>query len=391
VTHDAVRELLAGYAAGVLSDAHSNVVRAHLAGGCLECLQDVFSRPVGLPLPAEVPPAKVQVTAPLPPVQPRRIRDGRIVAGAFLVSLCSIAVAVSMITERSTRTPDGNAVELTRQLDQTQQLRTSLAGRLAQLERAAASAENMSRAADDMRSSMDELQHDLDAARLRIASLKRALRRQDSDFHEKQQSLEAVIASLSRHVPGGGKTAETACDRVAEPARGICTAFCRVNDCHRNPGAACEPLRARYEELTGAHVPPCDVAIASDTLIPCETSHVNVWSFAVKQGQRYTISADTVEPGTEADLCLVGSCGGHDTFAGDDEMACRSAPGIGCPRATFKAPADASCVVAVTLCSPGCGERESAPYELTIEGTDALTLVARGVPSATDESADATF
>ncbi len=202
------------------------------------------------------------------------------------------------------------------------------------------------------------------------------------------------MAGLSRGIPAAGaagsQAGETACDRVAEPARGVCTAFCRANECDRTPGPDCEPLRAKYEELTGARVPPCAVAIGSHTLTPCDTSHVDVWSFAAKEGRRYTISADTVEPGTEADLCLVGSCQGSDTFAGDDETACRSAPGEGCPRATFLAPADASCIVAVTICSPGCGARDAAPYELTIEGAYSVARLADGVSTAAAEPDDET-
>jgi outer membrane protein len=48
--HEAIRSLLAGYAAGALSDQGADAVRIHLAGGCTECFRDVFSRPVGLPV-----------------------------------------------------------------------------------------------------------------------------------------------------------------------------------------------------------------------------------------------------------------------------------------------------------------------------------------------------
>src|SRR6266571_3245218 len=49
VTHEELRPLLAGYAAGTLDEAGCEAVRVHLAGGCVACLRDVFDRPVGLP------------------------------------------------------------------------------------------------------------------------------------------------------------------------------------------------------------------------------------------------------------------------------------------------------------------------------------------------------
>jgi len=49
VRHHEVQGLLAAYAAGTLAEADAERVRAHLASGCLECLADVFARPVGLP------------------------------------------------------------------------------------------------------------------------------------------------------------------------------------------------------------------------------------------------------------------------------------------------------------------------------------------------------
>ena len=48
VTHEELRALLAPYAAGVLDDETSQAVRAHLAGGCLACLDELFAHPVGL-------------------------------------------------------------------------------------------------------------------------------------------------------------------------------------------------------------------------------------------------------------------------------------------------------------------------------------------------------
>jgi hypothetical protein len=49
VTHAEVRDRLRAYADGTLDDAGAEVVRAHLASGCGECLRAVFTRRVGLP------------------------------------------------------------------------------------------------------------------------------------------------------------------------------------------------------------------------------------------------------------------------------------------------------------------------------------------------------
>jgi len=49
VTHAEVQARLRAYADGSLGEADAEVVRAHLASGCEECLRDVFTRPVALP------------------------------------------------------------------------------------------------------------------------------------------------------------------------------------------------------------------------------------------------------------------------------------------------------------------------------------------------------
>jgi hypothetical protein len=49
VTHAEVQAMLQPYADGSLGEADAEVVRAHLASGCEECLRDVFTRPIALP------------------------------------------------------------------------------------------------------------------------------------------------------------------------------------------------------------------------------------------------------------------------------------------------------------------------------------------------------
>jgi hypothetical protein len=49
VTHAEVQALLQAYADGSLGEADAEVVRAHLASGCEDCLRGVFTRPIALP------------------------------------------------------------------------------------------------------------------------------------------------------------------------------------------------------------------------------------------------------------------------------------------------------------------------------------------------------
>jgi hypothetical protein len=206
--------------------------------------------------------------------------------------------------------------------------------------------------------------------------------------------MENVIARLSERAPAvavaplpGAR--RSGCVRLAEPARTACTTFCETLDCDRKPGPQCEPLRARYQVLTGARTPPCVVALGSGRITaPCDGSHLDLWSFPVKRGRQYTISADTIDAATAADLCLAGSCQGLEPFGGNDEVPCRSGAGFGCPRATFVAVGDGRCLVAVSVCSPRCADRESARYELAIEGADSMMLVADDTVSASEAGDD---
>jgi hypothetical protein len=54
VTHAELRSRLRAYADGTLDGSDVEVVRAHLAAGCPECLREVFTRPPGLPRPPVV-------------------------------------------------------------------------------------------------------------------------------------------------------------------------------------------------------------------------------------------------------------------------------------------------------------------------------------------------
>jgi hypothetical protein len=49
VTHEEIRTLLPRYAGGVLAMVDAEVVRAHLASGCTDCLDVLYRMPVGMP------------------------------------------------------------------------------------------------------------------------------------------------------------------------------------------------------------------------------------------------------------------------------------------------------------------------------------------------------
>jgi hypothetical protein len=392
VTHDEVRRLLPGYAAGTIDDAAADAVRRHIAEGCLECLHEVFARPVGTPAP---PPVVAPSVAPSPMPLPPRARRPRAAITAGIIVGAAVAAVVAGSTRRhepapvqsmaSVADPDG--------IDDLIAVRGRLQEKLAALERATSGRETPDPGAT--RAAMLDVKRELDAARDRISALKRALRRQDVDFRQKQESMEAVIARLSAttHPDPGTRPEHASCDAVPAGARDVCLTYCQVQQCDRRAGADCETLRARFEELTGSAKPPCVAATVSEALRPCDQSHVDVWTFAARAGQSYVVTADTVDAASAADLCLVGTCNGAGTFMGDDEVPCSAAPGFACPRAMFVATADTTCTVAVTVCSAGCADRRIARYELRVTGAGdlaALTDDSGGPPGEPTGDGDST-
>jgi len=88
VTHAEVRECLRAYADGTLDDAAAEVVRAHLASGCAECLRAAFTRPVGVPR---------------APVVVRRLSPGMIAAAVLagaVIGGASVGLLLGMTRER---------------------------------------------------------------------------------------------------------------------------------------------------------------------------------------------------------------------------------------------------------------------------------------------------
>src|SRR5690349_14897131 len=140
VTHEEVYPLLPAYAAGALELDASDAVRAHLAGGCGACLQQVFGRHGGverraLPAPAVEPRA---VDTPSPPRRPPAERSGRALAVAVVTLALALAAAVGWMTvelrgrEIAAR---ADAARTAQQLAEAQAARVDLVARLDALER----------------------------------------------------------------------------------------------------------------------------------------------------------------------------------------------------------------------------------------------------------------
>ena len=90
VTHADLHGSLHAYADGTLDDASAELVRAHLATGCAECLREVFTRRVGLPR---------------EPLVVRRLPRG--VAAGMVVALALVSGAAIAVLAMSWRAPRG--------------------------------------------------------------------------------------------------------------------------------------------------------------------------------------------------------------------------------------------------------------------------------------------
>jgi hypothetical protein len=137
VTHADLRTRLRAYADGTLGDAEAELVRAHLASGCVECLRDVFTRPVGLPrAPIAVPRSSAAVLV-------------GIAAGAA-VALGIAAIAVPGRRAAVAPAPDaGVDAELARLRDERSAAEARSRERIAQLEARVAESERRVPAAEE--------------------------------------------------------------------------------------------------------------------------------------------------------------------------------------------------------------------------------------------------
>lgn len=161
VTHEEVRARLAPYAAGTLAPADVEAVRAHLAGGCLACLGEVFERPVGLPRPGSE-----------APVVRRRSRRALVLGGMAAGGVLGGAATLWAVSELGTRRPVAAAPDVAdaEHLAAEAAARGRLAARVEQLEGqvaaawAAANDAGLARAGDDAaRAALEQQLADLSA------------------------------------------------------------------------------------------------------------------------------------------------------------------------------------------------------------------------------------
>jgi len=193
VTHEELRPLLAGYAAGTLDEAGCEAVRVHLAGGCVACLRDVFDRPVGLPRTAPWPPA----AAPRLASPARRSRG--IVGLAVGLGLVLAALGVRTVGELRDRQA-ATAARVTG----LETERAALSARVAALEHDAETA-----------------RRELEAARAEASDLAQAVRataEADAERRRQLEATEARAAWLARQL--GARQREIDRLRMAADARG---------------------------------------------------------------------------------------------------------------------------------------------------------------------------
>jgi hypothetical protein len=197
VTHEELRALLPPYAAGDLEESAADMVRAHLATGCVECLDDVFGWPVGQRPPTRSPGSsapRADSTQPAPPPVDRGpIAGTRSLArwwpaAALLVGLAPATLAVWSVHDLRLRevVQREEAVRLRRRLTEAETERADLAARLDVLDRQLAAArDEAARHADAVRATAEEsarLGAEVEAARARAATLLRGIHRRDVEI-----------------------------------------------------------------------------------------------------------------------------------------------------------------------------------------------------------------
>jgi hypothetical protein len=374
--------LLADYAAGTLPSASADEVRAHLVSGCRDCLERLFNYPVGLGTAAvPAPPAPTGVSPRYTPL----------VLG-LAAGVAALAAWPILDVERGRERQQQHVQVLTERYDQLERTRGELAERLEVLDREIEVAERkavrQARLVRTTAKKSEDVERQLDSAQKRLGSLlgHAAPPVVTTGSGGAAPAPPAVVAHVPSDPPralaGGGGEVAAQPPPSASPCVGLsavpfelCTTFCERLDCDVQPREECEALRRRLARRIGSSVFPCESVTLTEDVTPCDRQHLDVWTFRARAGQRYTAAVDTADRESAADLCLLGACDSGETFSADDQVAC-SFPlaGFGCPRATFVAPADGLCTVAVTVCS-ACTTPAATRYRLTIEGVQGVSLV----------------
>ena len=119
--------------------------------------------------------------------------------------------------------------------------------------------------------------------------------------------------------------------------------------------------------------PAACVGWTTEDLTPCDPPAGDIWTFSVDAPGSITVTADTVDVGTAADLCFEVYCSG--TFLGDDEVPCTYSPPMhGCPKTTFAITEPVGCGIFVTVCSDQCRDPGLAKYRLSIDRDGELVV-----------------
>ena len=206
MTHEEVRALLPAYAAGALEEGACDLVRTHLASGCLECLHDVFARPVGLSRPAREAGVQEPLPSPAEAVAGVARRPG-LVAAVVVLSLALGATVAWMIIElrAGEATYREQAARVAARLAEADTARVRLEARLASVERQIVGAqEEAERQAEAARAAAEEtarVREELEEARARVAQLTRDLRRRETAAGRQnrgpdaQRAVQALLAT----------------------------------------------------------------------------------------------------------------------------------------------------------------------------------------------------
>jgi hypothetical protein len=209
MTHEEARPRLGAYAAGALDDLVSEGVRAHLASGCSECLQDLFVRPVGLPRQTN----GVE-RGPVPAPSSSQSR-GLVVAVVALAAALATAVGWMALELRARRAAHRNQeARAARELAEAERARVALVERLAVVDRELADlrAAPAPPAEPVPADEHAERQEELDQAEGRVAMLGETLRRREREIGRLRAALagdetiraavEAPDLELLRLAPG---------------------------------------------------------------------------------------------------------------------------------------------------------------------------------------------
>jgi hypothetical protein len=234
VDHEDIRSLLSTYAAGRLDTRESAVVLEHLASGCADCLQALYSYPVGLPrrlpleeLPAPAPveiapsgpamaPTTVTASSTAPAIAagemavvPKKRRVARALGLALVAVLVFILTSLAAWTIAELRTREtiarAETARLASNLRDVEGTRTELAARLVTVEAERDAARlDAGRQLDASREAAEtnaQLNQELAVLQARIDTLLRDLQRREQEIDrlligaEERSDLRELLAT----------------------------------------------------------------------------------------------------------------------------------------------------------------------------------------------------